>query len=453
MNTTKDAIEILQNLHNLSYDEALNEYISLANMYGTDKALSMVNDMKDEKYLNQHQYKIYFVEKDKRWRSYLFVDGKRKSIAAKTEEELKRKIINHYKSLDVEIVSELTINSVIDRFLAYKAKETSGSNAKKLQWAYNTYYKDEKISNRPLDKIDTNELKEFFLDQIKAHSLTSRKYKDMKSLINMIYDYLLEKHLVDTNTSRNVSKISWKKFTPEKKKEANERVFIGGEGIEMQNAALMKFYETGNTAYLAICLNFALALRIGEIVALKESDIVGDVLHVSRMETYRFDIREDGTFYRHGYDVVPHAKSIDSDRTIPLTNSAKKIIKMIIDSNKEHGFSSEYLMLTKRGNRTHASNIDKVLSKLNKELGFIQRSNHGIRRTCLSTMKASSMLTDEEIRVFAGHSDISTTQKHYFYATEETDTRKSAYEAAIGSKIAPVLKCTQDDSAKKIRKA
>lgn len=451
MNTTTEAIEILQNIHNLSYEEALNEYIGLANMYGTDKALSVVNDMKDEKYLNQHQYKIYYVEKDKRWHSYILVNGKRKSIAAKAEEDLKRKIIEHYKSLDS--VSEFTINSVIDKFLAYKAKETSGSNAKKLQWAYNTYYKDAKISDRPLDEIDTNELKEFFLDTIETHSLTNRKYKDMKSLINMIYDYLLEKHLVNTNVSRNVTKISWKKFTPEKKKEAKERIFIGNEGIEMQNAALMKFYETGNTAYLAICLNFALALRIGEIVALKESDIIGDTLHVTRMETYKFEIRDDGTFFRNGYNVVPHAKSLDSDRVIPLTSSAKKILGMIIDSNREHGFTSEYLMLTKRGNRTHASNIDKVLTKLNRELGFIQRSNHGIRRTCLSNMNASSMLTDEEIRMFAGHSDVSTTQKHYIYATEETNTRQSAYEAAIGQKIAPVLKCTHDDLAKKIRKA
>ncbi len=59
---------------------------------------------------------------------------------------------------------------------------------------------------------------------------------------------------------------------------------------------------------------------------------------------------------------------------------------------------------------------------------------------CLSNMNASHLLSDEEIRAFAGHKDISTTQKCYFFATDSLTSRKDAYESAITSKMPKVFK-------------
>ncbi len=59
-------------------------------------------------------------------------------------------------------------------------------------------------------------------------------------------------------------------------------------------------------------------------------------------------------------------------------------------------------------------------------------------------MSASHLLTDEEIRVFAGHKDISTTQKCYFFATETLNSRIAAYESAISAKFPNVFKRVQN---------
>ena len=47
-------------------------------------------------------------------------------------------------------------------------------------------------------------------------------------------------------------------------------------------------------------------------------------------------------------------------------------------------------------------------------------------------------MSDEEIRMFAGHKDISTTQQSYIFATEPLEDRVSAYEAAISGKMPDV---------------
>ena len=58
-------------------------------------------------------------------------------------------------------------------------------------------------------------------------------------------------------------------------------------------------------------------------------------------------------------------------------------------------------------------------------------------------MNASNLLSDEEIRMFAGHKDIATTQNSYIFAPNSLNTRSEAYEKAIDGKINNVFKRVQ----------
>ena len=58
--------------------------------------------------------------------------------------------------------------------------------------------------------------------------------------------------------------------------------------------------------------------------------------------------------------------------------------------------------------------------------------NHALRRTCLSNMAASGLLSGKEIQDFAGHKEFAVTQKYYLYATQELKQRQSVYDIAIG---------------------
>ena len=59
----------------------------------------------------------------------------------------------------------------------------------------------------------------------------------------------------------------------------------------------------------------------------------------------------------------------------------------------------------------HNDAINNTLRRINKKIDTSQKGNHSIRKTCISNLAVSGLLTDEEIRMFAGHKDISTTQK------------------------------------------
>ena len=77
------------------------------------------------------------------------------------------------------------------------------------------------------------------------------------------------------------------------------------EKAELIGICEKMFEKTGNTAYLAICLNFYLGLRVGELVALKVSDFSDLFVHIEREEikTYR---EKNGKFIREGYAIAPY---------------------------------------------------------------------------------------------------------------------------------------------------
>ena len=79
--------------------------------------------------------------------------------------------------------------------------------------------------------------------------------------------------------------------------------------------------------------------------------------------------------------------------------------------------------LTKEGNRIHDYAVNNALRRLNGERNekdaFVitarSSGNHAIRKTCISELHDSMLLSDDTIKTFAGHKDISTTQKCYIH--------------------------------------
>ena len=80
------------------------------------------------------------------------------------------------------------------------------------------YYWNEKIINVPLKDLTVADVKTWFLDQIAKHELTKKKYREMKSVINMMLDYAVEKDLIKDNVARKVRNISYKKFAKAEEK-------------------------------------------------------------------------------------------------------------------------------------------------------------------------------------------------------------------------------------------
>lgn len=441
----KQYIDLLSKIKEISSDEALTLYSNMVSIKGIEVALNDIEIMNKKYYLEQHPYEIYFSKADNRYRTYLpstEKDGKRKPITSVSKENLENKIIQFYKKLEQK-APVYTIENLYPDFLEYKSTDTSLANANKLDWVWNKFYKNDAFIKNEILKIDVPTLKTWYLNKITQYNLTARQFKEMKSLLNMLFDYAIEKKICTQNISRLIRNISRKKFSVNPTKAVTEQVFVNDEETRLIELAIKQYYKTKNTAYLAVCLNFALALRVGEVVALKVSDFEEDTVHIQRQEIKVYEKLSNGKIRRNGYEISPYLKSINSDRELYLIKEAKVFFSMIVQANQMRGFKSEYLMLTKDGTRMNNDAINNVLRRLNRMLKTPQKGNHSIRKTCISNMGASKVLTDEEIRMFAGHKDFSTTAKHYMYVTDTMDNRSSAYETAIGSKMNNVFNSVQ----------
>ncbi|MGN0430802.1 MAG: hypothetical protein ACI4EQ_00430 [Lachnospiraceae bacterium] len=60
--------------------------------------------------------------------------------------------------------------------------------------------------------------------------------------------------------------------------------------------------------------------------------------------------------------------------------------------------------------------------------------NHAIRKTCISELHDSQLLSDRMISDFAGHKDISTTQKYYIHSVTPLTEKADVFAKVFGSK-------------------
>ena len=422
LNTVENVIEILNNLperDNLNTDDVLEEVKEI---------------MKRKTILKQHKenYKVWQA-KDGRWKTKL-PDGSKygKLVAKATLENLENFIVDFYKAK--EETDKITMATIYPKFLEYKYLSSEKGTASKLQWVWNSYYKDSTIIKVELSKMTVGDLSDWLLELIDKRNLTKKRYLEVKGLMNQLYDYCISHNMVQINLPRQLGMPSKNVFVEAEAKPEEEIIYSSNTKSEVIKEALAQFNKTKNTAYLAICLNFNLGLRIGELVALRECDIKEDTIHICRAESKNYTKDKNGKIHTDGYRVVQHPKTDAGIRTLVLTPDAKKYIKMAFDENQANGRSDEdYIFLNKSGERMHEYAVNNVLRRCNgvrneKDRFIISgkpSGNHAIRKTCISELHDSQLLPDRMISDFAGHKDISTTQKYYIHSvtslTEKAD--------------------------------
>ncbi len=383
-----------------------------------------MENMKNQKYLENHMYEIW-QGNDGRWKTYLpdsTTQKERRLIAKSTREKLEKEVIRYYKSIDeLEQAKLVTLETWYQTWLNYKKLQTrSDMYIRRIASDWDNYYKNTHIITIPVIKLEYDTLQEWALRIVKEKKLTKKQYYNMSVIIRQSLDYAVQKKLISDNPFSKVS-VDKKLFQVKKKPQDNTQVFLTNEQPLIEAESRKDFAEKGATACLAVPLAFQTGLRLGEIVALKESDVVGNYLHVQRMEVRKVEQLADGTWSKQTFAVVEYTKSEAGDREVYLSKTARKIIADVIASNREHGYSdNDYLFLNDSG-RIHAKNVDYRIRKYCRHIGISEKALHKIRKTYISTL-IDSGLNINEIRKLAGHEDERTTYNNYCF-NRMTDTQ------------------------------
>ena len=160
---------------------------------------------------------------------------------------------------------------------------------------------------------------------------------------------------------------------------------------------------------------FRLILTKAELVALRESDIEENQIHIQRQETRVFEEVDAEHSRMVGYAIVDHTKTEVGNRYVPLVPIAQAILKEVIAANRINGRKDEdFIFLSADGQRIKHGAIEGRIIDACERLGMKVKTAHKFRKTYISTLYDNGVPL-EAIRKIVGHADERTTLHNYCF--------------------------------------
>lgn len=351
---------------------------------------------KNNELLRKHPYKIW-EGKDGKWYSY-FPDKEKGRVLRKrnTEELIKDEIIAYWKKQE----SNPTISDIYSEWINGKVQREEITKATRDR--YNRQYEQcfLDFGKHKIKSISEYDIEEFVLDTIYNCKLTQKGFSNLRTLILGIFKLARRKRLVSFSISElmNDMEISKKLFRRNVKSD-DEQVFTTDELPKV----LDYLKENPDIVNLGIFLLFKTGLRIGELAALKKTDITQNVIHISKTEIHYND--DAGNVI---YEVRDSPKTEAGIRDVVVPDSGLRILNRIRLLNP----FGEYLF-ERRGKRIRTYVFRERLRNICRKLDITMKSPHKIRKTYGSILIDNNVQESLVINQM-GHTDIKTTKKHYY---------------------------------------
>ena len=367
-----------------------------------------------KKYLEEHDQKVW-QGKDGNWFTYLPHDGKRGVVKKTTLKAVEDAIVDFYRSEE----QNPNIRQIYESWITEKLEmgEVKKGTFDKYNTDFNRWFND--IGSTKIKSISEETLEMFIRETIAKHGLSAKAYGNFRILVMGIFKYAKRKHItnISITTMFKDLQISRKSFT-QKPVDKRTQVFSDDETDEIIN------YLKGHSDHVreGIILCFQTGIRVGELVALKYTDIEDGVLHIQRQE-----VKEKDASGKSLVRVVEYTKTEAGNRRVVLTRHALETIEKL----KTFSGNMEFIMQRQEGNRIRCSTINKSLYRACEKCGIPPRSMHKVRRT-YGTILIDSGVDDSIIMDQMGHSDIVTTRKYYYFGRNNQGNVRKQIENAVG---------------------
>lgn len=398
-------------------DQLLNEVLNLipngVNMTDEqrNKVAEKLEEMNKQNVIDNHPYEIFTSMKhgEEYYLTYVFDETKkdnRRQISAKTMQNLENKIYNDYLKKQVR-----TFESVFEEWYKtdYK-KKVSKTTYPRTKTDYNRFLKDSKFSKKSISKISTLDVEDFIHTAIIDFELKEQGFKNLKSLLNGVFKYAKKKKYITENPI-DLAEFSTTNIVKPKKQYKEDVVFTNEERDLIKKEIQTDTANYKNSVPFAILLSFQLGLRVSELIALKWTDIKKNTIHIQRQEICYTLEDENGKQTIH--EVVDYTKTEESDRILPLSPDALKILEDVKKWNKEHKIKSVYIFADKNGVNFNRQRINTRLYRYCEKINISKKSSHKIRRSVISAL-LDNVKNKDSVRQFAGHKNIQTTFNSYY---------------------------------------
>ena len=370
--------------------------------------------MKRKEIIEKHKekYSVWFAS-DGYWKTKL-PDGspKGKLVKRRNKEELDTVIVEFYSQMQ-----GFTVEQLYQEWIDYKSSSVRASSyIAKIKSDWRTYYKvDQGFINMDIKKMDAVYLEKWLHALIKKYNMTKKQFYNTTIIIRQGIKYAKKKGYIKENPFDEVE-INTKLFRGVQKADSKTQVYTIEEQQKMEEEMWRLYAEKPEyTAPLAIIFMFYTGLRIGELVALRESDIEENQIHIQRQETRVFEEVDAEHSRMVGYAIVDHTKTEVGNRYVPLVPIAQAILKEVIAANRINGRKDEdFIFLSADGQRIKHGAIEGRIIDACERLGMKVKTAHKFRKTYISTLYDNGVPL-EAIRKIVGHADERTTLHNYCF--------------------------------------
>ena len=388
-----------------------------------DGVREMMVDIERKKILDDHPFSIS-QGNDGRWRTRVLDETAktgRRQIVKSTKEKLEDAIVEYYLRTDERLTRiRMTLRELYPKWLKYKALHNAETYIPRIESEWNRFYENSSIVDKPIRELKKLELDEWAHSLIREHDMTKTQYYNMSLIMRQCLDYAVDLEIIDVNQFRKVNVDGRRMFRKVRKKKDSTQVYSKDEVIILFQKAWNDFKFSTRLVYrlapLALMFQFFTGVRIGELCALKFTDIENGILSVSRM------LQKDTD------KVVEHTKSHE-DREVILTDGALELVEIARRYQEEHDCQSEYIFsITKKP--LEYREVNALLKKYCKSVGILYRSSHSSRKTYISSL-IDAGININTVRSYAGHADERTTYFNYCYDRTPDAEKKQLLEKAL----------------------
>lgn len=380
--------------------------------------------MKNIEVLEIHPYAISYLESEDYWYTRVQDNtkkNKRRRVKRKNKADLIEYLVNYYKE---DLNKEVTFGELYLEWFEHRKLKVAERTRNRNIDDYNKFYADNGISKMKIVDITHLYVEEFLCRAVSENKLNKKSYQNMVIVLRGVLGYAVKRGIITENPTKEKDDPRKNYSVPknilrkESKAKSQDEVFTLQEQKDIIRCIDNRLNEH-NLAYLAVKFTFELGLRVGELSALKWTDISGRHITIQRQEVSNVENNANGTKGSLVVGVKEQPKSEAGFRSLYLTKTALKVLTEVKEIAFKYGWYNKdgYIFVGENGRLT-VRQLLRPMGTICTKLNIKPRNIHKIRKTVISSW-IDDGINLEECRQMSGHESIKTLLDSYCFNRED----------------------------------
>lgn len=406
-NPSDDAIhlnELMVLLQGIGPENAeLQQMISKAKMAYVDskhqRAISQIHS--EDKYRNG------------RWKTYIYENNKRRTVEYKTKEEVYEFLFQFYKEQDEK---EKTYEEVFEMLVSHKENVLGRAEQTVSEDRRYFGFISKKLREKVISEISEEDICSWLIDSYLPKHPKPEALKKIIQIQKQVFKFACKKHICVMNPIEYLEYGDYMHFCNLKGK-TNEEHSFSDEEIAKLKAYALKHLKNPHAVMILVAIETG--LRVGELAALKKTDVADGYIHVHRQQLREYTDKHQG-FIDVNY-TKNEKKRPKGGRYIPITKECEKALKYA----KELPGESEALFHDADGKPVQKDSYSQYLRRRCRELDICVTNNHAFRVAFNSRLYEAN-INDMDRALILGHSAQTNTRHYSFSDRRRLDSVKNA---------------------------